>query len=55
MLIHDRDEAIVMVPRQQMHEFMHYNDGLHQTIDWYFSTKNRAEVQATLDRRLTER
>ena len=30
-------------------------DGLHQTIDWYFSTKDRKEVQATLDHVLTER
>jgi nucleoside-diphosphate-sugar epimerase len=30
-------------------------DGLHRTIDWYFSTKSRAEVAASLDRKLTER
>jgi len=29
--------------------------GLHRTIDWYFSTKDRQEVRAILDRRLTER
>ena len=29
--------------------------GLHQTIDWYFNTKNRDEVNLTLDRMLTER
>lgn len=30
-------------------------DGLHRTIDWYFGSKNRDEVRATLERRLTER
>jgi len=30
-------------------------DGLHRTIDWYFSTKSRETVIATLDTRLTER
>jgi nucleoside-diphosphate-sugar epimerase len=30
-------------------------DGLHLTIDWYFRTKNRAEVAAVLDQVLTER
>ena len=30
-------------------------DGLHRTIDWYFSTKNQEQVRATLDRMLTER
>ncbi len=30
-------------------------DGLHRTIDWYFSTKKREEVSAILDRVLTER
>jgi nucleoside-diphosphate-sugar epimerase/capsule polysaccharide export protein KpsE/RkpR len=30
-------------------------DGLHRTIDWYFRTKNRAEVAALLDQVLTER
>jgi nucleoside-diphosphate-sugar epimerase len=30
-------------------------DGLHRTIDWYFSTKKREEVAAILDRMLTER
>jgi UDP-glucose 4-epimerase len=30
-------------------------DGLHRTIDWYFSTKDPARVRAILDRRLTER
>ncbi len=30
-------------------------DGLHRTIDWYYSTKNRDEVQRILDRMLTER
>jgi UDP-glucose 4-epimerase len=29
--------------------------GLHQTIDWYFATKNRDEVAATLEASLTER
>ena len=32
-----------------------FMDGLHQTIDWYFSTKNRQAIRASLDRRLTER
>lgn len=30
-------------------------DGLHRTIDWYFSTQDREEVRAILDRMLTER
>lgn len=30
-------------------------DGLHRTIDWYFSTKDRAEVALALDELLTER
>lgn len=30
-------------------------DGLHSTTDWYFSTKNREQVRAILDQRLTER
>ena len=30
-------------------------DGLRRTIDWYFSTKDREEVKATLEHRLTER
>jgi nucleoside-diphosphate-sugar epimerase len=30
-------------------------DGLHRTIDWYFTTKDRGQVSAILDQRLTER
>lgn len=30
-------------------------DGLHRTIDWYFSTKDRTEVAASLGHMLTER
>jgi nucleoside-diphosphate-sugar epimerase len=30
-------------------------DGLHRTIDWYFSTKTREQVAAVLDHLLTER
>jgi hypothetical protein len=30
-------------------------DGLHSTVDWYFSIKDRAKVAAQLDRLLTER
>jgi nucleoside-diphosphate-sugar epimerase len=30
-------------------------DGLHQTIDWYFSTKDVEQVRALLDEKLTER
>ena len=30
-------------------------DGLHQTIDWYFSTKDRQEVARGLEHALTER
>jgi nucleoside-diphosphate-sugar epimerase len=30
-------------------------DGLRRTIDWYFSTKDQADVSANLARRLTER
>ena len=32
-----------------------FMDGLHRTIDWYFSTKNREQVSQILDRMLTER
>ncbi len=32
-----------------------FMDGLHKTIDWYFATKNPAEVAATLNVKLTER
>jgi nucleoside-diphosphate-sugar epimerase len=32
-----------------------FMDGLHRTIDWYFSTKKPGEVQNILDRMLTER
>lgn len=30
-------------------------DGLHKTIDWYFSTKKRSEVKKKLSKMLTER
>lgn len=30
-------------------------DGLHRTIDWYFSTKDRKRVKVILERMLTER
>jgi nucleoside-diphosphate-sugar epimerase len=32
-----------------------FADGLHRTIDWYFSTHNREAVASTLKHRLTER
>jgi nucleoside-diphosphate-sugar epimerase len=32
-----------------------FMDGLHRTIDWYFSTKNREQVRSILHRMLTER
>jgi nucleoside-diphosphate-sugar epimerase len=32
-----------------------FMDGLHQTIDWYFSTKDRGQVRSILQRMLTER
>ncbi|HTZ10853.1 MAG TPA: SDR family NAD(P)-dependent oxidoreductase [Candidatus Margulisiibacteriota bacterium] len=32
-----------------------FYDGLHRTIDWYFSSKNKKEVRAYLSRMLTER
>jgi len=32
-----------------------FMEGLHQTIDWYFATKDREQVRAVLDRMLTER
>jgi UDP-glucose 4-epimerase len=32
-----------------------YRDGFGKTIDWYFTTKNREEIQAGLDRLLFER
>lgn len=30
-------------------------DGLHKTIEWYFSTKNKDQVKRTLNKMLTER
>lgn len=32
-----------------------FKEGLHRTIDWYFSTKDPARVRAPLERLLTER
>ena len=32
-----------------------FMDGLHETIDWYFSTKDVEQIRATLEHRLTER
>ncbi len=32
-----------------------FMDGLRRTIDWYFSTKDRRQVEAVLEHRLTER
>jgi nucleoside-diphosphate-sugar epimerase len=32
-----------------------FEKGLHQTIDWYFATKDREQVAATLEASLTER
>jgi nucleoside-diphosphate-sugar epimerase len=32
-----------------------FMDGLHSTLDWYFSVKNRAKVAAQLNTLLTER
>lgn len=32
-----------------------FMDGLKQTIEWYYSTKDKEEVRATLEGRLTER
>lgn len=32
-----------------------FMNGLHRTIDWYFSSKDREQVQWVLDRMLTER
>ncbi len=32
-----------------------FMDGLHHTIDWYFATKDRELVRASLEQRLTER
>ncbi len=34
---------------------MRFMDGLHRTIDWYFSTKDPARVKASLELALTER
>ncbi len=34
---------------------MKFIDGFHRTIDWYFSTKDKKEVQSILDKMLTER
>ena len=32
-----------------------FMDGLHRTIDWYFSTKEQEQVSGVLERMLTER
>jgi UDP-glucose 4-epimerase len=32
-----------------------FREGLRRTIDWYYKTKDRTQVKATLDRMLTER
>lgn len=32
-----------------------FRDGLERTIDWYYATKDRAEVQRIFNRLLTER
>lgn len=32
-----------------------FRDGVRQTIEWYFNTKNRQQVEASLSRLLTER
>src|SRR5207247_5750285 len=32
-----------------------FTDGLHQTIDWYFASKDQAKLAAELERKLTER
>ena len=32
-----------------------FRDGLKRTIDWYYKTRDRAQVKATLNRMLTER
>ncbi len=32
-----------------------FMDGLHRTIDWYFSTKKQEQVSGVLERMLTER
>ena len=34
---------------------VNFVDGLHRTIEWYFSTKDRAKVRDVLEERLTER
>jgi nucleoside-diphosphate-sugar epimerase len=34
---------------------MKFVDGLHQTLDWYYATKDREEVARSLRHRLTER
>jgi len=32
-----------------------FREGLRRTIDWYYKTKDRAQVQSILKRMLTER
>ena len=34
---------------------VNFVDGLHRTIEWYFSTKDRDKISAVLEERLTER
>ena len=48
----DNSLAKKLIGWQPQFPFM---EGLHRTIDWYFSTKNRDEVEAILGHRLTER
>jgi nucleoside-diphosphate-sugar epimerase len=32
-----------------------FRDGLKRTVEWYYKTKDRAHVKATLEHSLTER
>jgi nucleoside-diphosphate-sugar epimerase len=48
----DNSQARKLLGWEPQVKFM---DGLHRTIDWYFSTKDRAHVAAVLDQLLTER
>ncbi|MCI0539905.1 MAG: GDP-mannose 4,6-dehydratase, partial [Verrucomicrobiales bacterium] len=48
----DNSQAMKLLGWEPQMKFM---DGLHRTIEWYFSAKDRAKVSAVLDQLLTER
>ena len=51
----DRDKRPVLVTGGASFIGSHFVEGLHRTIDWYFSTKDRSQVSSILEHMLTER